>query len=68
MSNLLTGYPSRVITVSLGLLLFTLASLLPLLAQAPPSADTFVSSTYPTTIMRRATNSRRGEREPRAGR
>src|SRR4030081_3901469 len=49
MSNLLTGYPSRVITVSLGLLLFALASLTPLLAQAPPSADTCVSSTYPTT-------------------
>jgi hypothetical protein len=49
MSNLLTGYPGRTLAVSAGLLLFALASLTPLLAQAPPSADTFVSSTYPTT-------------------
>jgi hypothetical protein len=47
MSSVRAGYPGRVITVSLGLLLFALATLTPLLAQAPPSGDTFVSSSYP---------------------
>src|SRR4051812_22454707 len=35
--------------VSLFTLVFIAALAVPLLAQAPPSADTFVSSTYPTT-------------------
>jgi hypothetical protein len=47
MSSVRAGYPGRVITVSLGLLLFALATLTPLLAQAPPSGDTLVSSSYP---------------------
>ena len=39
MSSLRSGYPSRTMAVSLGLLLFTLASLTPLLAQITPSGD-----------------------------
>ena len=49
MSNLLTGHPSRVITVSLGLLLFTVASLTPLLAQITPSGDAYTNTALPTT-------------------
>src|SRR2546430_5143576 len=49
MSNLLTGYPSRVITVSFGLLLFTLTSLTPLLAQITPSGDAYTNTALPTT-------------------
>jgi hypothetical protein len=47
MSSVLTRYPGRIMAMSLGLLLFTLTSLTPLLAQAPPSGDTFVSKDYP---------------------
>jgi hypothetical protein len=36
MSSVLTRYPGRAIAVSFGLMLFTLTSLRPLLAQAPP--------------------------------
>ena len=44
MSSVLTRHPGRAIAVSFGLLLFTLTSLTPLLAQAPPSGDTFVNT------------------------
>jgi hypothetical protein len=47
MSSVLTRYPGRIMAMSLGLRLFTLTSLTPLLAQAPPSGDTFVSKDYP---------------------
>jgi hypothetical protein len=47
MSSLRSGYASRTKTGFIGLLLFTLASLMPLMAQAPPSGDTFVSSSAP---------------------
>jgi len=36
MSSVLSRYPGRAIAVSFGLMLFTLTSLRPLLAQAPP--------------------------------
>src|SRR5580765_2499288 len=49
MSSLLTRDSCRMIATCLGLLLFTLTSLTPLLAQAPPSGDAYTNTALPTT-------------------